>query len=47
MTQLYTTGVPVPFTIEYACRVRDAKQVERRLHNAFDLQRIQSKSRVF
>ena len=47
VNQLYTTGVPVPFTIEYACRVLDAREVERVLHNAFDLQRINPNREFF
>ena len=47
VNQLYTTGVPVPFTIEYACRVVDAREVERVLHNAFDLQRINQNREFF
>lgn len=35
LRQLYTTGVPVPFECEYACKVKDALQVERTLHFAF------------
>lgn len=33
--QLYTTGVPVPFKLEYACRVTNGKDVEDALHRAF------------
>jgi len=29
IAQLYTTGVPVPFTIEYACKVQNAEEVEK------------------
>ena len=47
VNQLYTTGVPVPFTIEYACKVLDAREVERALHNAFDLQRINQNREFF
>jgi hypothetical protein len=38
--QLYTTGVPVPFTIEYACKFKNPDEVERALHMAFAPQRI-------
>jgi hypothetical protein len=45
--QLYTTGVPVPFTIEYACRVENPDQVEKALHIAFAPQRINPKREFF
>ncbi|MEI6344199.1 MAG: hypothetical protein WCP41_02400 [Verrucomicrobiota bacterium] len=35
MGQLYTTGVPVPFTPEYACKVSNPDEVEEALHIAF------------
>lgn len=38
--QLYTSGVPVPFKLEFACRVPNAKEVERALHVAFGPHRI-------
>lgn len=38
--QLYTTGVPVPFKLEFACRVPNALEVERALHLAFGPHRI-------
>ena len=31
LAQLYTTGVPVPFTLEFACRVPNAEEVKGRL----------------
>jgi hypothetical protein len=45
--QLYTTGVPVPFTIEYACKVENPDQVEKALHVAFAPQRINPKREFF
>jgi T5orf172 domain len=45
--QLYTTGVPVPFTIEYACKVENPDQVEKALHIAFAPQRINPKREFF
>jgi hypothetical protein len=45
--QLYTTGVPVPFTIEYACMVENPDQVEKALHVAFAPQRINPKREFF
>lgn len=38
--QLYTSGVPVPFNLEFACRVPNAHEVERALHLAFGPHRI-------
>ena len=29
IAQLYTTGVPVPFNLEYACRVQNSEEVEK------------------
>ena len=37
------TGVPLPFEVFYACRVGDANEVERALHNAFGDHRINPK----
>jgi hypothetical protein len=45
--QLYTTGVPVPFTIEFACKVPNAEDVERALHIAFAPNRINPKREFF
>jgi hypothetical protein len=47
IAQLYTTGVPVPFTIEFACRVENAKDVEKALHIAFSPDRINPKREFF
>ena len=47
LSQLYTTGVPVPFDIEYACRVHNAADVERALHTAFAPQRINPRREFF
>ncbi len=40
LNELYSTGVPLPFTCEYACRVKDCKVVENALHTAFTKDRI-------
>ena len=40
LNELYSTGVPLPFTCEYACRVKDCKAVENALHTAFTKDRI-------
>jgi hypothetical protein len=47
VAQLYTTGVPVPFTIEYACEVNNPAEVEAALHEAFDPHRINPKREFF
>jgi T5orf172 domain len=44
--QLYTTGVPLPFELFYACEVKEGLSVEGKLHDAFGDHRI-SKSREF
>ena len=43
---LYTTGVPLPFELFYACEVADADFVESNLHDAFGDHRV-SKGREF
>ncbi len=45
--QLYSTGVPVPFDLEFACRVPNALEVERALHVAFAPNRINPKRESF
>ena len=35
MKQLYTTGVPVPFECNYACKVKNSSDAEKALHFAF------------
>lgn len=47
IAQLYTSGVPVPFRLEFACRVRNAKEVERALHVAFGPQRFNPRREFF
>ncbi|MEH2519020.1 hypothetical protein V1279_004593 [Bradyrhizobium sp. AZCC 1610] len=44
--QLYSTGVPLPFELFYACEVTDCGSVESKLHDAFGDHRI-SKGREF
>lgn len=39
MKDLYSTGVPFPFNLEYACKVPNPKEVEQALHIAFGPQR--------
>jgi hypothetical protein len=45
--QLYTTGVPVPFKLEFACKVENPQEVERALHLAFAPSRINPKREFF
>jgi hypothetical protein len=47
IAQLYTTGVPVPFQIEFAARVDDIVGVESALHRAFAPNRINPKREFF
>lgn len=47
IAQLYTTGFPVPFTIEYACKVADPDAVETALHIAFGPQRVNPRREFF
>jgi hypothetical protein len=47
ITQLYTTGVPVPFKLEYACRVQNSEEVEKALHVAFGPSRVNPKREFF
>ena len=47
IVQLYTTGVPVPFELQYACKVPNAEEVEKALHVAFSPNRINPKREFF
>ena len=47
LSQLYTTGVPVPFSLEYACQVDDCDAVEDALHTAFGPSRVNPKREFF
>lgn len=47
LSQLYTTGVPVPFECAYACEVEDCSKVERAFHLAFGGQRVNPKREFF
>jgi len=47
LDQLYTTGVPVPFELVFACRVEDAARVEQALHIAFAPQRVNARREFF
>lgn len=46
-SQLYTTGVPVPFDVEFAGEVEQPDVVEKALHNAFSDQRVNPKREFF
>lgn len=41
------TGIPLPFTVFYACTVKDSHFVEHQLHDAFDNHRINPKREFF
>jgi hypothetical protein len=45
--QLYTTGVPVPFEIAYACKTSRGEEVEKALHTAFAPHRVNPKREFF
>ena len=47
MKQLYTTGVPVPFECNYACKVRGAHEVEKSIHFAFGDLRVNPNREFF
>jgi len=47
LKQLYSTGVPVPFECAFACNVKDANEVEKSLHFAFGLNRINPNREFF
>ena len=47
IAELYSTGVPVPFKLEFACKVPNAEEVERALHIAFGPWRINLKREFF
>lgn len=47
IAQLYTTGLPFPFTLEFACRVENPAEVERALHTAFAPNRVNPRREFF
>ena len=47
LSQLYTTGVPFPFELTFACKVPNADEVERALHRAFAPNRINPRREFF
>ncbi|MBW8617099.1 MAG: GIY-YIG nuclease family protein [Hyphomicrobiales bacterium] len=47
LAQLYTTGVPFPFELAFACKVPNADEVEKALHRAFAPNRANPKREFF
>lgn len=49
MRELYTTGVPVPFECQFACKVKkgDCAKIEKALHAAFAPQRVNANREFF
>ncbi|MCH9813733.1 MAG: GIY-YIG nuclease family protein [Epsilonproteobacteria bacterium] len=47
MTQLYASGVPLPFKCEYAVEVEDCDKAEQALHIAFEPYRVNPKREFF
>lgn len=47
MSQLYSTGVPLPFECVYAVEVEDCSEVEKALHIAFNPSRVNPKREFF
>jgi hypothetical protein len=47
LSQLYTTGVPFPFELAFACKVPNADEVEKALHRAFAPYRANPKREFF
>ena len=46
-SNLYTTGVPLPFHVEFAAKVQDSARVEKALHNAFKDSRVNPRREFF
>ena len=47
LSQLYSTGVPLPFECAYAARVADMDAVEKAFHNAFGPYRVNPRREFF
>jgi hypothetical protein len=47
IAQLYSTGVPFPFKLEFACKVDNPDEVELALHRAFAPNRVNPKREFF
>ena len=47
IAHLYSTGVPFPFKLEFACKVENPDEVEQSLHTAFAPNRVNPKREFF
>lgn len=47
ITELYTTGVPTPFEIEYKKLVNDAQSIENKIHKLLNEYRVSNKREFF
>ena len=47
LKELYTTGVPYPFKLHYARRLKDPRGVEKHLHSVFERYRVSKKREFF
>jgi hypothetical protein len=47
LNQLYSTGVPFPFEVEFAARVPNIEEVEQALHQAFAPNRVNPRREFF
>lgn len=47
LKQLYNTSIPYPFECFFACRVKNADEVEKSLHEAFTKYRVQKNREFF
>ena len=47
ISQLFSTSVPFPFKLEFACRVQNCDEVELALHTAFAPQRVNARREFF
>lgn len=45
--ELYTSGVPLPFELHYARKVKNPDEIEKRMHNAFSVHRENPKREFF
>ena len=47
LNQLYSTGVPFPFEVDFAARVENPEEVEQALHQAFSPYRVNPRREFF
>ncbi len=47
LSDLYSTGVPLPFECEYAAKVKDVDKTEKAFHTAFEPSRVNPKREFF